>query len=114
MPTCSATSRAWSLAVACSTSGGVEHSLIYMNRPDWRHGCICKVATHCMGIDHVAGITPTMAKELARRAGIQLVAYHLVKPFSAFAVAMKRLIGWRLELVKYSFPDYLYEFSSHD
>jgi len=184
--------------------GVVEHSLSYMNRPDWRHGRICKVASHCLGIDilaplveelnsrgfnvrcvdatsdvdlgerfdvafigdviehvdnaarllkfaarhlapggrlyvttpnpfsrkfvrqfkregvmvvnldHVAWITPTMAMELARRADIRLVAYHLVKPFSAFALAMKRLIGWRLEPVEYSFPDYLYEFSSRD
>lgn len=92
--------------------GVVEHSLIYMNSPDWRHGRICKVATHCMGIDHVVWITPTMAMELARRAGIRLIAYRLVKPF--FALAMKRLIGWRLEPVEYSFPDYLYEFSSRD
>jgi hypothetical protein len=67
-----------------------------------------------VNLDHVAWITPTMAMELARRAGIRLVAYHLVKPFSAFALAVKRLIGWRLEPVEYSFPDYLYEFSSRD
>jgi isocitrate/isopropylmalate dehydrogenase len=27
---------------------------------------------------------------------------------------VKRLIGWRLEPVEYSFPDYLYEFASRD
>lgn len=67
-----------------------------------------------VNLDHVVWITPTMAMELARRADIGLVAYHLVKPSSAFALAMKRLIGWRLEPVEYSFPDYLYEFSSRD
>lgn len=184
--------------------GVVEHSLHYMNRPDWRHGRICRKASYCLGIDileplvnelcgrgfnvrcvdatsdadlgerfdiafigdvvehvdnaarllkfaarhlspggrlyvttpnpfsrkfvrqfkregvmvvnldHVAWITPTMAMELARRAGIRMVAYHLVKPFSPFALAMKRLVGWRLEPVEYSFPDYLYEFAGRD
>ena len=184
--------------------GVVEHSLHYMNRPDWRHGRICQKAAYCLGLDileplvkelagrgfnvrcvdatsdldlgerfdvafigdviehvpnasqllkfaarhlapggrlfvttpnpfsrkfvrqfkregvmvvnldHVAWVTPTMAMELARRVGIRLVAYHLVKPFSAFGLAMKRLIGWRLEPAEYSFPDYLYEFASDD
>ena len=184
--------------------GVVEHSLHYMNRPDWRHGRIAGKAAYCLGLDileplvkelagrgfnvrcvdatsdldlgerfdvafigdviehvpnamqllkfaarhlapggrlfvttpnpfsrkfvrqfkregvmvvnldHVAWITPTMAMDLARRAGIRLVAYHLVKPFSPFALAMKRLIGWRLEPAEYSFPDYLYEFAGDD
>jgi SAM-dependent methyltransferase len=61
-------------------------------------------------LDHIAWISPTQAMELARRAGIALIAYHLVKPFSPFALAMKRLVGWRLEPVEFSFPEYLYEF----
>ena len=63
-----------------------------------------------VNLDHVAWITPTQAMELARRAGIALTAYHLVKRFSPLALAVKRLIGWRLEPVDFSFPDYLYEF----
>ena len=184
--------------------GVVEHSLSYMNRPDWRHGRICKLASHCLGIDilaplvdelngrgfnvrcvdatseadlgerfdvvfigdvvehvdnavlllkfaarhlapggrlfvttpnpfsrkffrqfkregvmvvnldHIAWITPTLAMELARRAGIALAAYHLVKRFSPSALLLKRLIGWRLEPVEFSFPDYLYEFVRRD
>lgn len=67
-----------------------------------------------VNLDHVAWITPTLAMELARRAGIALAAYHLVKRFSPVALAVKRLIGWRLEPVEYSFPDYLYEFVRRD
>lgn len=63
-----------------------------------------------VNLDHVAWITPTQAMELARRAGIALHAYHLVKGFSPVRLAIKRLIGWRLEPVEFSFPDYLYEF----
>ncbi|MBK8118196.1 MAG: methyltransferase domain-containing protein [Sulfuritalea sp.] len=63
-----------------------------------------------VNLDHVAWITPTLAMELARRAGIALAAYHLVKRFSPLALTLKRLIGWRLEPVEFSFPDYLYEF----
>lgn len=61
-------------------------------------------------LDHIAWISPTQAMELARRAGIALAAYHLVKRFSPLALSVKRLIGWRLEPVEFSFPDYLYEF----
>ncbi|MDP2808742.1 MAG: methyltransferase domain-containing protein [Rhodocyclaceae bacterium] len=67
-----------------------------------------------MNLDHVAWITPTLAMELGRRAGISLAAYHLVKRYSPLALAVKRLIGWRLEPVEFSFPDYLYEFVRHD
>jgi SAM-dependent methyltransferase len=67
-----------------------------------------------VNLDHVAWITPTLAMELARRAGIALAAYHLVKPFSPLALMVKRLIGWRLEPVEFSFPDYLYEFVRRD
>ena len=67
-----------------------------------------------VNLDHVAWITPTMAMELARRAGIALAAYHLVKRFSPAALLVKRLIGWRLEPAEFSFPDYLYEFVRRD
>lgn len=65
-------------------------------------------------LDHIAWISPTQAMELARRAGIALAAYHLVKPFTPLALAVKQLIGWRLEPVEFSFPDYLYEFVRRD
>ncbi len=63
-----------------------------------------------VNLDHVAWITPTQAMELARRAGLKLVAYHLVKNFSPLQRRIKR-IAWQFEPVDYSFPDYLYEFS---
>ena len=67
-----------------------------------------------VNLDHIAWITPTLAMELARRAGIALAAYHLVKRFSPVALMVKRVIGWRLEPVEFSFPDYLYEFVRRD
>jgi SAM-dependent methyltransferase len=67
-----------------------------------------------VNLDHIAWITPTLAMELGRRAGIALTAYHLVKRFSPAALMVKRLIGWRLEPVEFSFPDYLYEFVRRD
>lgn len=67
-----------------------------------------------VNLDHVAWITPTQAMELARRAGIQLVAYHLVKPIAPLALAFKRLISWHFEPAEFSFPDYLYEFIRRD
>lgn len=67
-----------------------------------------------VNLDHVAWITPTQALELGRRSGIQLVAYHLVKPIHPLALFLKRLVGWRIEPVEYSFHDYLYEFSLAD
>ncbi|MCM2288574.1 MAG: hypothetical protein NDI67_06050 [Sulfuritalea sp.] len=50
--------------------GVVEHSLSYMNRPDWRHGCICKVANHCLGIDILA---PLMEKLNSRGFNVRCV-----------------------------------------
>ena len=67
-----------------------------------------------VNLDHVSWITPTQAMELARRAGIRLAAYHLVKPINPLAFAIRRWIIWRLEPVEFSFPDYLYEFVRHD
>ena len=67
-----------------------------------------------VNLDHIAWITPTLAMELARRAGIALAAYHLVKRFSPMALLVKRLIGWKLEPTEFSFPDYLYEFVRRD
>lgn len=184
--------------------GVVSHSVRYFDLPEWRHGRICRAASHCVGIDileplvdelnqrgfdvrcmdatseanlgerfdvvfigdvvehvdnavlllrfaarhlapggrlyvttpnpfsrkffrqfkrdgvmvvnldHVAWITPTNAIELARRAGISLASYHLVKSINPLALAFKRWIGWRLEPVEFSFPDYLYEFIRPD
>ncbi len=64
-------------------------------------------------LDHVAWITPTQAMELARRSGLNLVAYHLVKEFSPLARKFKAL-AWRFQTPDYSFPDYIYEFSKRD
>ncbi|MFA5123982.1 class I SAM-dependent methyltransferase [Zavarzinia sp.] len=67
-----------------------------------------------VNLDHIAWITPTQAMELARRAGIALAAYHLIKPISGISLAIKRTFGWRLEPAEFSFPDYLYEFVRPD
>lgn len=63
-----------------------------------------------VNLDHVAWITPTLAMELARRAGLELTAYHLVKRMSPLARLVKR-VAWAIEPPEYSFPDYVYEFS---
>jgi SAM-dependent methyltransferase len=62
-------------------------------------------------LDHVAWITPTQALEIGRRAGVRLIAYHLVKKFSPAKRALKRL-AWALAPLEYSFPDFVYEFAS--
>lgn len=64
-----------------------------------------------VNLDHVAWFTPTQALELGRRAGLTLVAYHLIKPIAPARLAIKR-VAWRLRLapIEYSFPDYLFEF----
>jgi len=61
-------------------------------------------------LDHIAWITPTQAMELARRSGLNLAAYHLVKEFSPLTRKLKAL-AWRFHAPEYSFPDYIYEFS---
>lgn len=63
-----------------------------------------------INLDHVGWITPTQAMELARRAGLQLEAYHLVKDFSPLQRLVKRL-AWKWDPPEFSFPDYVYEFS---
>jgi SAM-dependent methyltransferase len=66
-----------------------------------------------VNLDHVCWITPTLAMEIARRAGLTLTAYHLAKQFSPLGRMLKSLI-WRIEPPEYSFPDYLYEFARRD
>jgi SAM-dependent methyltransferase len=66
--------------------------------------------TSIANLDHVAWITPTQAMEIARRAGVGLRAYHLVKRYSAAQMALRRL-AWRFRPLEWSFPDYLYEFA---
>lgn len=65
-----------------------------------------------VNLDHMAWFTPTMAIEIARRIGLDMTAYRLVKPIGGFDLALKRL-AWRLDIapVEYSFPDYLFEFA---
>ena len=64
-----------------------------------------------VNLDHMAWFTPTMALEIGRRVGLDLAAYHLVKPVTGVGGAIKKM-AWRLGLspVEYSFPDYLFEF----
>ncbi len=62
-----------------------------------------------VNLDHVSWITPTMALELGRRAGLALHAYHLVKLIPPWKRFLKR-IAWRYVPPDYTFPDYLYEF----
>lgn len=65
-----------------------------------------------VNLDHLAWFTPTQAYEIARRIGLEMTAYHLVKPIEGFDLSLKRL-AWRLGIapVEYSFPDYLFEFA---
>lgn len=66
-----------------------------------------------VNLDHVSWITPTMAMELGRRAGLGLTAYHLVKQIPPMARVIKRL-AWKRTPAEYSFPDFVYEFSLND
>ncbi len=66
-----------------------------------------------VNLDHLSWITPTMAMELGRRAGMRLTAYHLIKKLTPLNRWVKRL-AWRFTPVEYSFPDYLYEFSPRE
>lgn len=63
-----------------------------------------------VNLDHVAWITPTQAMELARRAGLVLVAYHLVKEINPLQRVLKRFV-WKSYPPEYSFPDFVYEFA---
>jgi len=67
-----------------------------------------------VNLDHVSWITPTQAMELARRAGIALAGYHLIKRIPPLSLVVKRIVGWRIEPAEFSFPDYLYEFVHRD
>jgi len=62
-------------------------------------------------LDHVTWITPTMAMELARRAGLALEAYHFAKRYSPLGRALHR-VAWLFSPPDYAFPDYVYEFSA--
>lgn len=65
-----------------------------------------------VNLDHLAWFTPTMAVEIGRRIGLQLTAYHLVKPMHGLSLGLKRLAWrWGWSPVDYSFPDYLFEFA---
>lgn len=63
-----------------------------------------------VNLDHVSWITPTMALELGRRAGLALHAYHLIKPIAPWKQRLKRLV-WRFTPPDYTFPDFLFEYS---
>ena len=65
--------------------------------------------TAIVNLDHLCWITPTQALEIARRAGVELAAYHLVKRYSPAAAALHRL-AWRFAPLEWSFPDFVYEF----
>jgi 2-polyprenyl-3-methyl-5-hydroxy-6-metoxy-1,4-benzoquinol methylase len=62
-----------------------------------------------INLDHVAWITPTMALELGRRAGLALQAYHLVKTIAPWKRPLERF-AWRFVPPEYTFADFLYEF----
>lgn len=68
--------------------------------------------TAIVNLDHVAWITPTMALEIGRRAGLDLSHYYLIKKapggvFSRFIKSFAR----RFEPTELPYPDFLYEFS---
>lgn len=66
-----------------------------------------------VNLDHVSWITPTLAMELARRAGITLAAYHLVKRQPRLRRFWRHLLS-RCTPVEYAFPDFVYQFSRSD
>jgi len=66
--------------------------------------------TAIVNLDHVRWITPTQALEMGRRAGLRLVAYHLVKRFSPARRVVKRL-AWKFAPIEWSFGDYVYEYA---
>ena len=63
-------------------------------------------------LDHVAWITPSMALELGRRAGLELRAYHLAKrmPSNPLLRVFRKLTRG-FAPPEYPFPDYLYEYA---
>jgi SAM-dependent methyltransferase len=78
------------------------------SRKFWRR--FRRDGTAIVNLDHVCWITPTQAMELARRAGLVLVAYHLVKRIPRARRFVKQ-IAWRFAPLEYSFPDFVYEFA---
>jgi 2-polyprenyl-3-methyl-5-hydroxy-6-metoxy-1,4-benzoquinol methylase len=66
--------------------------------------------TPIVNLDHCAWFTPTTALELARRAKLMLIAYHLAKPFSRTRRFYHKLL-WYFEPLEYSFTDYIFEFA---
>jgi 2-polyprenyl-3-methyl-5-hydroxy-6-metoxy-1,4-benzoquinol methylase len=68
-----------------------------------------RTGTPIVNLDHMCWITPTQALEIARRAGMTLAAYHLVKRYSPAAAALRRL-AWRFTPLEWSFTDFVYEF----
>jgi SAM-dependent methyltransferase len=72
-----------------------------------RHG------TPVVNLDHCAWFTPTTALELARRAELALIAYHLPKPFTGIRRLYHHVV-WHFEPLEYSFPDYIFEFARLD
>ena len=69
-----------------------------------------RLGTPIVNLDHCAWFTPTTALELARRAELSLVAYHLAKPFSGIRRLYHQWL-WYFEPLEYSFPDYVFEFA---
>jgi SAM-dependent methyltransferase len=61
-------------------------------------------------LDHVAWISPTMALELGRRAGVRLEAYHLAKPYDGVNRALHQFL-WKFAPAEYAFAEFVYEFS---
>ncbi|HEV3408839.1 MAG TPA: hypothetical protein VG095_00970, partial [Chthoniobacterales bacterium] len=70
-----------------------------------------RFGTPVVNLDHCAWFTPTTALELGRRAGIEFVGYHLVKPYRGFRRWWHQLL-WRFTPLEYSFPDYIFEFAA--
>lgn len=60
-------------------------------------------------LDHVSWISPTMALELGRRAGMRLNGYHLAKPYRAWNRVLHRFL-WRFTPAEYAFAEFIYEY----
>ena len=73
---------------------------------------IAREGAMVVNLDHVAWITPSMALEIGRRAGLELTHYHLAKrlPPTPLARVIRRA-GRLLRPVESAYPDFLYEFA---
>lgn len=70
-----------------------------------------RLGTPVVNLDHCAWFTPTTALEIGRRAGVDFVGYHLVKPYRGLDRLWHQLL-WRFTTLEYYFSDYIFEYAA--